>query len=93
VLARASRDYLLRLAAERHCQGLSDRAAAEVLRAKLARYRDDGAWRRDRTASQCPDRHQGRIEGLLWQTLKVRDANVSARTIRKALAGGFTRPT
>ena len=92
VLGRAIRDHLLRLAAERHLSGLSDRQAAEVLRAKLARYRE-GGWRRDRAEDLCPARHHGRVEALLWETLRTRDMIPSSRTIRKALAGGFTRPT
>jgi hypothetical protein len=82
----------LRLAAERHFSGLSHRQAAEAMGAKLTRYRE-GGWRRDRAEDLCPARHHGRIEALLFEVLRVRDANVSARTIRKALAGGFTRPT
>jgi hypothetical protein len=91
VLARASRDHLLRLAAERYLSGLSDRQAATMLLSKMTRYRE-GAWRRDRAEALCPARHQGRIEGLLWQALRTRDAIPAARTIRRALAGGFTRP-
>ena len=90
VVARASRDYLLRLACERHCQGLSDRAAAEMLRTKLARYAS-GAWQRDRAEDLCPARYHGRIEALLWQVLRARDYVPSARSIRRAL--GFTWPT
>jgi hypothetical protein len=92
ILSRTARDHLLRLAAERHCQGLSDRAAAEVLRTKLTRYQT-GAWQRDRAEVRCPDRHRGKLTELLWQVLRVRDMTPSARSIRKALAGGFTRPT
>ena len=92
ILSRTARDYLLRLAAERHCQGLSDRQAAEMLRTKLARYAL-GAWRRDRAEDLCPARHHGRIEAVLWEVLRTRDMIPSSRTIRKALAGGFTRPT
>jgi hypothetical protein len=90
VLSRASRDHLLRLAAERHCRGMSDRQAAEMIRTRLARYRSC-AWRRDQTEDLCPARWQGRIEQLLWEVLRVRDMVPSARSIRRAL--GFTWPT
>ena len=73
VLSRAIRDHLLRLAAERHCTGMSDRQAAEMLRTKLTRYQT-GAWRRDRFSEACPDRHRGTLNELLWQTLMIRDA-------------------
>jgi hypothetical protein len=92
VLGRTIRDHLLRIAAERHLSGLSDRQAAEMLRTKLTRYAA-GSWRRDRVEDLCPARHHGRIEALLWETLRTRDMIPSSRTIRKALAGGFTRPT
>jgi hypothetical protein len=90
VLGRTIRDHLLRTAAERHLSGLSDRQAAEVLRAKLARYRE-GGWRRDRAELQCPDRLRGTINELFWQVLAIRDMDPSSRSIRRAL--GFTWPT
>jgi hypothetical protein len=89
VLAGTSRDYLLRLAAERFFAGASDRQAAEMLHAKLTRYAA-GAWRRDRSEERCPDRHRGRIEALLREILQTRDAVPSSRSIRRAL--GFTWP-
>lgn len=85
VLARASRDYLLRLAAERHCRGLSDRQAAEVIRAKLARYRE-GAFRRHRSEDQMPEKLRGTLNGMFWELLMVRDAVPCNRTVRAALA-------
>jgi hypothetical protein len=91
ILSRASRDHLLRLATERFFAELSARAAAELLCVRLARFRA-GSWRRDRSEDLCPAKHHQRLEGLLWQILRVRDAPVSSRTIRKALAGGFPRP-
>ena len=68
VLSRAIRDHLLRLAAERHCRGMSDREAAETLRTKLGRYREC-AWQRDRICEACPDRHRGKLNELFWQVL------------------------
>jgi hypothetical protein len=85
VLARAIRDHLLRVAAERFCTGMSERAAAAFLRTKLILYRQ-GSWQRDRSEPQCPDRHRGTIKELLWTLLKTRDAIPGDRTIRAALA-------
>jgi hypothetical protein len=85
VLARTIRDHLLRTAADRHCIGSSDRAAAAMLRTRLSRYRE-GAWQRDASEDLCPARHRGTITELLWTILKVRDAIPSERTIRAALA-------
>ena len=92
VLARTIRDHLLRLARDRFCRGMSDRAAADYLRAKLARYRE-GAWRRDRVEERCPDRHLGTINDLFWQALRTRDAIPGDRTVRTALAHDFPLPT
>ena len=85
VLAIDERDHFLRVAADRFCVGMSDRAAATMLRTKLARYQT-GAWRRDRVEALCPTRHRSRIDELLWCVLRVRDYVPSERTIRAALA-------
>jgi hypothetical protein len=85
ILARDERDHFLRAAADRFCTGMSDRAAATHLRAKLARYRENG-WRRDRSNALCPPRLAGRIDALMWCVLKVRDQVPSERLIRLVLA-------
>jgi hypothetical protein len=79
------RDHYLREAANRFCIGMSDRAAATLLRIKLARYRE-GAWRRDRSEALCPARHRGSITEFCWMVLKVRDAVPSERLIRATLS-------
>jgi hypothetical protein len=79
------RDHFLRAAAEIHCTGMSDRAAAAWLHTKLARYREC-AWRRECAEEQCPPRHAGRVEALLWSVLKCSDRLVSERLIRCVLA-------
>jgi hypothetical protein len=84
MLAINERDRYLRVAADRFCAGMSDRAAGEMLRKKLARYRE-GAWRRDRSEPLCPPRHRGSIAELLWRVLKVRDSLPSERLIRLVL--------
>jgi hypothetical protein len=80
------RDELLIEIARRFCAGMSAREAARFLRPRWLRYRA-GAWRRDQSAEQCPAKHHGRIEALLWQLLRCRDAMPpSVETIRKALS-------
>jgi hypothetical protein len=84
LLSLSERDHFLRAAVDHHCTGMSDRAAAAMLHAKLARYRE-GAWRRDRVEALPPPRHRGTITELLWCVLKVRDRVPSEMTIRRAL--------
>ncbi len=85
VVARSVRDHFLREAARRHCAGMSERAAAAMLRSKLGRYRE-GGWRRDRSEALCPARHRGTIIEQLFCVLMVRDALPSVRSIRRALS-------
>lgn len=80
------RDCFLRAAADIHCHGMSDRQAAEWLHKRLARYSECGGWRRDRVEEQCPQRLYGRVEGLLWASLKCSDRLVGVELIRKVLA-------
>jgi hypothetical protein len=84
MLAIDERDRYLRAAADRFLPGVSDRAAGEMLRKKLLRYRA-GAWRRDASEALCPPRHRSTINELLWMTLKARDHTPSTMTIRRAL--------
>jgi hypothetical protein len=79
------RNHFLRAAAEIHCTGMSDRQAAAWLHARLARYREC-AWQRDRFEQECPQRLYGRVNGLMWASLKCSDRVVSARSIRRALS-------
>ena len=79
------RDCFLRAAADIHCAGMSDRAAAAWLHKKLCRYREC-AWHRRRAEASCPPRLAGRIDGLLWCVLKCSDRVVSEELIRKVLA-------
>ena len=79
------RDHFLRAAAEIHCAGMSDRAAAAWLHTKLARYREC-AWQRDCVEEECPPRLAGRVNALMWCVLKCSDNAVSARTIRRKLS-------
>jgi hypothetical protein len=84
MLAIDERDQFLRAAAAHFCVGMSERAAATMLRTKLTRYQT-GPWRRDRFEALCPARHRGRIDELLWMILRVRDHVPSEMTIRRAL--------
>jgi hypothetical protein len=83
--AIARRNSLLVEAARRFCGGMSGREAARFLRTRLLRY-ECGTWRRSRVETQCPARHAGRIEAVLWAILKVRDHAPSERTVRAALS-------
>jgi hypothetical protein len=69
------RDRLLREAADRFCRGMSDRQAAQHLRAELLKA-STGKWRRGRV---------GRTEALLWMILKLRDFVPGETTIRRAI--------
>jgi hypothetical protein len=89
LLHLAVRDLFVRLAADIHCAGMSDRQAAEWLHTKFARYREC-AWQRDRFEEECPPRLAGRVEALAWCALKCSD-RLSERTIRRALAAAPTR--
>jgi hypothetical protein len=84
-LMQDERDHYLREAARLHCIGMSDRQAAATLQVRLARYRE-GAWRRDSSEALMPPRLAGRLDGLLWCVLKVRDRLVGERLIRAVLA-------
>ncbi|QIG97527.1 hypothetical protein [Bradyrhizobium sp. 6(2017)] len=80
------RDALLVEAAARFYPGLYDRDVARRLHSALLRYRTSG-WRRDCSEATCPPRIAGRLDGLLWAVLKVRDTTPpSERTIRRALS-------
>ena len=83
-LRLAIRDYCLCEAARRFCVGMSDRAAARYLRQHLLRYQTC-KWRRSRVLSASPPEHEGRIEALLWMTLRMRDYCPSERLIREVL--------
>jgi hypothetical protein len=79
------RDHFLRLAADIHCVGMSDRQAAAYLHKRLARYREC-AWQRDAPEECCPPRLAGRVNGLMWVVLKCSDRVVSQRLIRMILS-------
>ena len=78
------RDALLREAA-RFFPGLSHREVARRLRSALSIYRN-GRWQRDCSEATCPIQHRDKLTAILWGILKTRDALVSDRTIRRALA-------
>jgi hypothetical protein len=64
----------------------SDREIARRLRSRLLIYRE-GRWRRTRSEIWNPH-ETGRLEGLLWQLLRVRDAIPCTHTIRLVLGRG-----
>jgi hypothetical protein len=85
MLALDERDKLLIEAARRFCIGMSDRAAAHYLRGRLIRYREC-RWRRTCTELRCPH-DAGRLDGMCWHLLKVRDHVPPERLIRLVLSG------
>jgi len=85
VLMLTVRDYLLCEACRRHFPGLSQREAARLIRIALIRYRQ-GRFRRERTCDACPACHAGKLTGVLWLLLKIRDAIPSEMTVRRAIA-------
>lgn len=77
------RDTLLIEARHRFCTGMSDRAAASMLRTVLLRYQT-GRWRRSRADLSCPHDAE-RIDALCWHVLRLRD-HVPERLIRLTLS-------
>lgn len=80
------RDALLREAAATFFPDLSACAAARLLETALNRYRSH-AWRFERVFDQCPPHRTGRLEGMCWRILKTVDADISTRSIRRAIRG------
>ena len=70
--------------AARFYPGLSQRETARRLRIALQRYQL-GRWRRTRADLTCPKDHAGKLTGVLWMLLRVRDHVPSEMTIRRAL--------
>jgi hypothetical protein len=84
------RDNLIRAAAKFY-PGAGDREVARRLRAALSIYRN-GRWRRDRAEATCPLQHKRKLLQVMWLILKTRDALVSDRTVRRALAASTRGP-
>jgi hypothetical protein len=84
LLAIDERNALLAEIARRFYPGLSHREIAHRLRSRLLIYRN-GPWRRTCTELRSPHPPE-KIETLLWQLLRVRDAIPGERTMRAALA-------
>jgi hypothetical protein len=82
--------YLIEAA--RFYPDMSNRETARQLRIALSTYRA-GRWRRDRSEATCPTQHQAKLTATLWAILKTKDALVSDRTIRRALATPTRGPT
>ena len=91
LLVLDERDALL-IEAAKFYPGASDREIARQLRTALSTYRN-GRWRRDRSEATCPVQHRGKLTATLWAILKTKDALVSDRTIRRALATPTHGPT
>lgn len=84
----AERDFWLREAARLHLPADdSDRERARLLHKAFTRYRNDGAWARQRSAAECP--HSSCIEACLWRALKARDISLKLASVRRAMACYF----
>jgi hypothetical protein len=87
------RNRLLVEAAALFMPGQSALMQAQGLHRAICRYAQ-GGWRRHRTSDQCPERLVGRVEGHCFAILRVRDATLSVRSIRRVLtARQFSWPT
>ncbi|MET4624948.1 hypothetical protein AB7Z32_21355 [Bradyrhizobium sp. 482_C4_N1_1] len=84
MLSRDERDRYLIAAADRYCIGLSDNEAADILVARLTRFRET-AWRNDGPEALCPPRHRGTIREFFWMILKARDRLPGERLVREVL--------
>ena len=84
MLSRDERDRYLREAADQHCVGLSDNAAAHHLVVRLATYRST-AWRKDYAEALCPAKYRDTITEFFWMILKSRDRVPSERLVREVL--------
>jgi len=79
------RDEIIVEAAATFCSEIaSKRGQAELLSKKLSRYRAT-AWQRDQFCIACPQRHARNLQALLWEILKLEDAQLSWESIRKVL--------
>jgi hypothetical protein len=85
-IAEIRRDELIRIAAQHFLGHVPQARRAEELHRAWTRY-FDGAWRTmDRKLIDCPARHAGTLECLLFQITNLRPHVLSERQIRRILA-------
>jgi hypothetical protein len=81
-LGKPTRYALIREAVGRFLT--QETAPADKFSERLAEYQS-GAWIRERGLAECPARRAGKLEGYLWQILKLRDCSISGRHVRRIL--------
>lgn len=78
----SQRDQLIRDGIARFLNHES--APADKFKERLAQFAST-AWSRERDLPECPRRHLGKLEEVLWRILKLRDRVLCARQIRRIL--------
>jgi hypothetical protein len=78
------RNALLREAAQRFFAGYAPAQRAAALADALRAY-ERRPWVRDRAARECPPRHLGRLEGLLWHFLKAGGRALGVDRVREII--------
>lgn len=82
--AIAERDRLVAEAAAEFFSDEPPAAQARAIHERWTRYATSG-WRRERALSTLPSIRHGKIEGRIWQIMKVRDFVLKERSIRGIL--------
>ena len=81
----AGRDEMIRAAVGRYYPDMPSSAAADKFHTDWSRF-SSSAWQREQYLQECPQRHAGTIRETFWHLLRMRDAVLSARQIRRVLA-------
>lgn len=80
------RDEIIRAAAKRFYPNMPTSAAADRFHTEWSRFASS-AWHREQYSHQeCPSRHIDTIRETFWRLLRMRDAVLSARQLRRILA-------
>jgi hypothetical protein len=83
----ARRDALIVEVRQRFFGGLNDREASNRIAIGIRRY-ETSAWRRDRSAPECPARIAGTDQGMYWHILRLAPRSLSADRIRVIVVHG-----
>lgn len=84
LLKKHVRNHLYRQIRRRFFAHVTEDREASRQIAKVTTNYAGGAFRRERPLVQCPERHRGKLEELLWLALTV-DPHFSSETIRRAI--------
>ena len=84
--SKAERDRLLIELAREHCADLRGvKSKADRIAAWARRY-EGSSWARERHLTACPDRLQGRPQGLVWRILKAHPDFPRDRLLREIIS-------